>query len=418
MNIQDIYYDKTKKLQAFIQNPLIEAPLKSSVDIKYDKHQKESEPILSQVLSPFEAFKNGFEKAIASYIKLGQEEIIKNKVISQPQIKSEETLIIEKLIKNLLKDFDSVKFIKKEDRYLAISEGKLYQFSALLERVNFNQINLNFLELECYKYLLDSGCLINQPSLPSIITRPTEEDFDRADPEHLCQALSFAEKSAINIYTGDFYVAMNSLLRGDIEQTLYFELLPHGFSQSAQINHCLKETLLHVVVAVSGLNKLPDYTPSLNAEGQLPKYLYRVENDLPKNILKNRKWAVLKGGGITTEMGFISTSFKKPVGYFLSEDAKVGIMIKNLKGKKITPLSQFGNGEREILLPPTQMQWLYYKDIITDIFRNQMTLFIAKPVTVSPELTLDFVPRSPEDWIVKTLESSENLLLDIGTAIV
>jgi hypothetical protein len=67
-------------------------------------------------------------------------------------------------------------------------------------------------------------------------------------------------------------------------------------------------------------------------------------------------------------MGFISILFSKSAEGFLSETSQAGILIKNLKGKKITPLSQIAS-EREILLPPTQMRWLYHKDIVTDIYK-------------------------------------------------
>ncbi len=404
MNALDSYRDKAE-LGAFIQNsqlmPTMISP--SSVEVKQEKHRQASEPILSNLLTPFEAFKNGCEKAIASYIKLGQEDIKKNDLVLQAQGKTEETQLLEQLIKSLLDDFDSVKFIQMNQRYLAIANGKIYQFSSLLERVNFNQIELTDSELETYHQLLDSGRLFQTPYIYSLGRRPTEQDFKELDPENLCDALSLAEKEAINIYTSNFYSAMNSLMRGHIDQAIDHYQIPLMLTASAKVNHCIKETLLHIAVTVSGLNKLPDYHPPLGPDGEPQKYLYRAENSLPEEILKKRKWAVLKGGGVTTEMGFISSAFEKPVPGFFSEHSQAGVMIKNLKGKKITPLSQFGNGEREILLPPTQLQWLYYKDIITDIYKNQMTLFIAKPVTVDPELSLDFVSRSPDEWVVHPL---------------
>ena len=181
-------------------------------------------------------------------------------------------------------------------------------------------------------------------------------------------------------------------------------------------NHGIKEVLLHVAVAVSGLNKLPDYTPPLGEDGKPLKYLYRAEGELPEDILKKRKWAVLQGGGITTEMGFLSTSYFKPAEGFFSEHSTSGILIRSLKGKKITPLSQFGNAEREILLPPTQMQWQYHKEIITDIFKRTMSLFIAKPVTVAPELAIDYKPRKKGEWLVKTISPKDNLMFGLDVA--
>lgn len=421
MDIHRIYEDSLKNIQLFIQNNLLISPLvptpSSEAAKKYLKHEENSALILWDLLSPYEAFKEGCERAIASYIKLGQEDILKTKVVSEQQPKSEETKLLEDLIKSLLNDFDSVKFIKKEDRYLALAGGKLYQFSTLLERVNFNQIELTPSELESYHQLLDSGRLFQTPYIFSRSKRPDEQDFEQLDSEHLCEALTLGEKEAINIYTGNFYIAMNSLMRGNIDLAIECQNVPESFSHQEKRNHCIKETLLHIAVAVSGLNKLPDYQP-IGTDGEQQKYLYRAENFLPEDVLKKRQWAVLQGGGITTEMGFLSTAFSKPVSGFFSENTQVGVMIRSLKGKKITPLSQFGSDEREILLPPTQMQWLYQKVITTDINKNPMTLFIAKPVTVKPELTLDYVPLSPQEWLVKAMNDNDEDLLDVDLATV
>ena len=62
------------------------------------------------------------------------------------------------------------------------------------------------------------------------------------------------------------------------------------------------------------------------------------------------------------------------------------------------------------------MQWLYYKDIVTDIFKNQMILFIAEPVTLAPELAIDFAPRSPEEWLVKFFNPKDNFLSSVEAA--
>ncbi|WP_068467108.1 hypothetical protein [Candidatus Protochlamydia phocaeensis] len=411
-NIQQTQLAKMKLAENFLISPLYH-PLFAQTTEKYEKHLKNSEPILSDVLTPYEAFKEGFERAIASFIKLGQEGQVKKKIVSEAQTKNLETELLENLIKGLLKDFDSVKFIKKDQRYLALYQGKIYQFSTLLERVNFNQISLSEEDLQAYHKLLDEGALYNKPYLSIRGGRPLEEDFDQLDPGELCRHLSFAEKEAINIYTGNFYRTMNALMRGDIDGAIesnYF--LPDVFTVKAKANQTIKEALLHIAVAVSGLNKLPDYVPPPGPDGKPQKYLYRGERDLPESVLAKRKWAVLQGGEITNEMGFLSTAYGKPADAFFNEFTEVGVMIKSLKGKKITPLSQFGNSEREILLPPTQMQWLYQKDIITDIYKRQMTLFIAKPVSVP----IPSAGISVDDFI-QTINPEENVFFGIDTAI-
>ncbi len=377
---------------------------------KYEKHVEQSELILSGILTPYEAFKEGFERAIASFIKLGQEGQVKNKIISEVQNKTIETELLEQLIKNLLKDFDSVKFVKKDNRYLAISGGKLYQFSTLLERANFNLISLSKEDIEAYQALLDNNQLLHQPYLHTTGHKPSERDFDDLDPDNLCRTISFAEKEAINVYTGNFYRTMNALMRGNIDDAIkYNYLLPDMLSPQAKANQTIKESLLHIALAVSGLNKLPDYVPPNGPDGKPAKYLYRAEGYVPDDVLAKRKWAVLQGGEITTEMGFISTAFEKPASGFFNEHSQAAILIKNLKGKKVTPLSQFGNAEREILLPPTQMQWLYHKDIITDIFKKQIALFIAKPVTVN------LPSHDTPDTFVNTIDPKDNLMWGVDT---
>ena len=55
---------------------------------KIEKHIEESLPILENQLSPFEAFRKGCEIAIASYIKLGNEGCVTEKLVYGPQEKN------------------------------------------------------------------------------------------------------------------------------------------------------------------------------------------------------------------------------------------------------------------------------------------------------------------------------------------
>ncbi|MCE2982526.1 MAG: hypothetical protein LW832_03055 [Parachlamydia sp.] len=372
---------------------------------KAEKHAKESEPILAGTLTPYEAFKEGFERAIASFIKLGNEGTVK-KITSETPLKNIETELMEELIKNLLTDFNSVRFIEKNGSYFAICKGKLYHFSSLLEKTNFNLIELSPVNLAIYHSYMVQGMLYQKPVLNG--KRPTSKDFIDADPEKICRTITFAEKEAINIYTGSFYSVMNNMLRGNIREAIQYFYAP--LTEKEHVNHAIKEALLHIAVAVHGLNRLPDYTPPINADGQTQKYLYRSDGYLPDSVLEERKWAVLNGGEWTTETGFISSAYFKPT--FFGEHVTCATLIKNLKGKKITPLSQFGEGEREVLLPPTQMQWKYKKEIITDIYKNTMHLFIAKPVTVNPP----FDPAITKDTYVQTIDPKDNLFLGMDIA--
>ncbi len=389
---QDILITQTK---SFI-NPLFEY-----IQKKFKKHEKQSEFILTNVMTPFEAIKEGAEKAIASYIKMGNEGLVTQKLVLGPQPKTKETNQAELLVKQLLKDFNSIKFIKIDNVYLAISTDNIYNFSKILERVDFNQITLTNEELLNYHALLNSDNICNKPFLNNILRRPTRQDFIDLDPENLCSSLTFPEKEAINIYTSSYYYVMNSLMRGNIDEAVEGDYSCFdSCSKEEQANRTLKEAFLHIAVAVSALNKLPDFVPPLGTDGECQKYLYRSESNLPNSILDQRKRAILEGGKVTREMGFLSTAFSKPAAGFFSEFTRSTIMLKGLKGKKITPLSQFGEVEREVLIPPTQVQWLYCKDIVTDVYKNTMTLFIAKPVNTPFNISTLEDQDKKEAWLL------------------
>ena len=342
--------------------------LTTSVILQKAKKRKEkAKPILANVITPYAAFEQGCEEAIANFIKLGTESKEKVPLLQGPQQKTVETKIIETLLKSLLTNYNSVKFVQNGDKYVAHFKGKTFDLVNTLQKANFNHMSFSNKELASYKSLLDTGVLEEQPILNGY--RPTATDFNNADPDGRYQALSYGEKAAINIYTGSAFIAMNSLLRGNIQSMA-------GFNPTA-LNKNVKENLLHIAIAVHGLNKIPDYVPS-GLAGVPPKYVYRSEGEIPEQVLAKRKWSVMQGGQVSWEMGFISTAHQSPT--FLNFGTKQGILFKNLKGKYIAPLSRF-TGEREVLFPPTQVQWKYQKEIVVDGFRK-MNLFIAKPVTV------------------------------------
>jgi hypothetical protein len=47
-----------------------------------------------------------------------------------------------------------------------------------------------------------------------------------------------------------------------------------------------------------------------------------------------------------------------------------------------------------------------------------MALFIAKHVTVMPEITLDYAPRPDDEWLVKTIDPKKHLFFGVDVAIV
>lgn len=342
---------------------------------RVERIRKAAEPILSGEITAFKAFQEGCEKPLAAYLKVGNEDRLIRRIEEGKEVVNEETKTAAFLLKQLLSDIDSVTFIKIGSDYFAVTEHANYDLKKLLEVANFNQITFSKAMLAVYHDLIDYSILKEQPKLPFVWGRPTNKDFIKNDPEAISHHLSLAEKEAINIYTGKAYLQINAFLRGDLDAVVA------NHQSAGEINEKLREALLHAAVAVSGLNKIPDFVPPKNPDGTTPKYLFRGESTIPESLFAKRKWAVEQGGEVTLECGFISTSYGKPNEYFFNENSKSAIMFKNAKGKKVTQLSQYGGAAREILLPPTHIQWRYHKDIITDKEKKVIALFLAKPVS-------------------------------------
>lgn len=339
-----------------------------------ERHVRDAEPILTGKMSAFKAFLKGSEKAIAAYLKLDNEDRQLRRIKEGEEIVYEETLIIAEVLKDLLEDIHSVEFKKAGSDYFVMTKKGSYDLNKLLEFANFNQVIFSSSALNRYHDYIDMNIIKAKPYLPGSWGRPTDADFIKADPKGLCKKLVLAEKEAINIYTGSDYRDMNAFLRRDLESLgVYWE------ESAENINSRFKEVILHSAIAVSGLNKMPDYAPPPNPDGSIPQYLFRGESSTPEQVLDIRKSAVEAGGEVTLEGGFLSTSYGKPV--FFGEYSNCGIMFKNLKGKDITPLSMFGKGESEVLIPPTHLQWRYYKEVISDNLKRKIPLFLVKPVT-------------------------------------
>jgi hypothetical protein len=336
----------------------------------------------------FEAFKSGdYRQLIAIFEKNDQVQWIYP--CPGTPIPSAATELLQKIVLDLLADFDSLYFIKNKNVLHLVFKDKTYQFSSILKSANLHQLQIGETELSQYHDLLQSDQLYQKPHVDSLGRSPSEEDFAKMDPSNQCGALTLSEKEAINIYTGKLFRKMNAFLRGDIEVAL------QDLSEE-EWNHWIKELLLHSVVAISGLHKLPDYQVTDEKE----MYLYRAEKDLPSLEMNKRCWAVMCGGGITSERGLISTASQRPSEDYLNESTKVGILIENLRGKDITFLSRCEKQEREVVIPPTQLQWLYTAKMQDCATQKTIYLFVARPVKVCPEYTID-VEIPSEDFLVQ-----------------
>lgn len=342
----------------------------SSNPERAEKHRKNAEPILNGSMSAFRAFQDGKETAISAYLKLDNEDRPMRRIREGEEVRNEETMIMADIIKSLLMDYNSVEFIKQNNKIYVVIKGESHDLKQLLDFTNFNQITFTEASLKKYHDYIDLY-FGYKPWLNN--GRPSNNDFTKRDPEGNCKKLNFAEKEAINIYTGSAYLDMNALLRNKLNNFLN--------NSPYTINKSLKEMLLHAAVAVSGLNKMPDFEPTKNNDGTFPKYIYRGESYVSDSILEERLEAVKEGGDVTLEGGFLSAAYGKPVNGFFGEHSKCGIMFRNVKGKKIISLSMFGQSEREVLLPPTHVQWRYHKNVISDHAKNTVALFLAIPVT-------------------------------------
>lgn len=330
--------------------------------------------------NPFKDFCHGAEQAVAAYLLQGNENGVKHQLYFGPQNITSETIKAKKIIDSLLDDYESVSFYKKNGQFYAAIGNEKIDFSATIKRVNFNHIKLSYDQLVVYNRLFNTQNFLNKPMRAGFDNTPVDKDyFEENDPKKICKNITLAEKKAINIYTGSFHESMNALMRGKIDHCINCNgALPSYLSKTKKINLTLKETILHVTAAVGGLNKLPDYDPPKNSDGTKPQYLYRGEGEEMKEL---RRKAMQDGGEVTMELGFISASYEKPASSFFNEYSGNGILIKNVNGKNITPLSQFQDAEREILLPPTQLQWLYHKEVKAPN-GNKLNLFLAIPVRV------------------------------------
>lgn len=315
--------------------------------------------------------------------------ITKQAPVFGPQSKNSETMAMENILHELLRDYESVKF-KFKDRKLFVryrdtqtAQIKTVDMSPLLTNVNFNHISLSPSCITKYEnYLTNSSQLGYKLNKHKFNVKPENQSaFDEKSGP--CGKLRLGEKKAINIYTGKMYTPMNLFLRGEFKAAADHILNDDGVHSDYQFeedkrNQAYKECLLHCAVAIAALNQIPDYRDD--------KYLFRCEgNGVPDEVIKNRIKAVNDGGGVTLEMGLISTAYHKPAESFISSDTKAFIIFHVRNGKNVTQVSQYGKSEREILLPPTQIYWKYHKEVKAkniDNHNRDVHLFYALPMTV------------------------------------
>jgi len=227
--------------------------------------------------------------------------------------------------------------------------------------VNYDSIFLTDEQLGKYNAFLESSRIGYVPWVPGMPMgqMPKDEDFERAAdqagvPRDTYSAMTLAEKKAVNLYTQNLYEFMNKLARCDVDGAIASWRVDVGLEKApgATEDEIIKQGLLHLCVAISGLNKIPDF---INPTGS--KFLYRtmeLDNEPAAAFVRERAELSLQRG-ISREP-FMSTSVGIPV-----LPGQVSVLVRNVGGKDVRGLSAMGSTEAEILIPSKKVQWLYYR---------------------------------------------------------
>lgn len=330
---------------------------------------------------------NGLEDAIMNYLNTNIPLPSVDRLLVQgPQKKNEETCILEEVISVIFKDPDQLTFEIKPNTFecyikdsqgetVKNADGKPVELGDLLKKANMNHISLSKEQLNEFKAFFNNTHLskdvhlkINSRYIPTNPKLPEEEN-----------ELSRIEKAALQLYISETHFSpIQKLLQGRVDEFV------QDFN-SSEVDAFLKPYLLIGVVGVSALNRLPDFESNQDSQ-----FLYRYDMSLPDSKIQERIHAVHEGGLVTTETGFISTSHSRPAEFF--KDGNVITLFEQCKAKSVENLSPLN--EREVTLPPTQVQWKYHHEFI-DHSGKKIHLFVAKAVTTPTEAST----RLPDETI-------------------
>lgn len=239
---------------------------------------------------------------------------------------------------------------KRDDNFIVkFGESKEYNVTEILKYANLNHLEISEQDAQSYMAFLATDEAKYPPHKPneakpkvptklSSVAEMSEYDKGVLDSNPELASMMQAERMAINIYSTGFYRPANSMLRGgDISEKE------------------IKELICTTGMAVAGLNKIDE---------EKPVNTFRAEKDTPDEVLKSRVNAA-ENGGVTIESGFISSAMDKPdtsFGFKNTSDTNVGVVFQNLVGKNINAMSAFP-GEREFLIPPTQVAWQHHVNV-------------------------------------------------------
>ncbi len=167
--------------------------------------------------------------------------------------------------------------------------------------------------------------------------------------ERMKGAMASAEALSIAFYTGNGYIPMNRVLRGDVAK------LP------------LLENIIYS--AASGLNKLDKF------EGTV----YRTEN-LNVSMLKAIR-ETLKVGNIVLEEVFLSTTRLANLGFAKpSSGVNISYAIQSKTGRSVVSLSAFQSEDEVLFAPGTAFRVLSYSEEVT----QKPNSFLGIPLSSVP----------------------------------
>jgi hypothetical protein len=281
-------------------------------------------------------------------------------ILHGPLNKSKYTYALEELVQAILTN-QGMEFSlndKKEPVLLVGRDKKIFYINEIIKHADLSHINIADSNLqEAYIDFLKNKA-INKPTFEEKLgVFITEQEFIDRDLKQVSGNLSYAEKCAINLYTGAECSDMNQLLRGSPN-------LGHNPLLS------LQTAILNVSFCASGLNKIPVQSYS---------FAIRSESLLPQPILDQRLAAV-ENADITFERGFVSTS---SAAINIQFDGPVKILFTGgILGQDISHLSYYP-GEAEVLMIPTQMKWSGYTE------QNGKYYLHAQPVRTLSGLSVE-----------------------------
>lgn len=245
-----------------------------------------------------------------------------NPILYGPLNKNEETKQLEHIGRELIKNWkNSSSRVQGRIIYVDVA-GKTYNLNTILQKANLQQIVYSDEEIDAVK-----------------------DQFSSFNPR--VSDVPLAYQSVVYDYTrGHTY--FNDILRNAGIDTGYFN--PDVFLLR------LRDTCL-----LLGYLNTPNQTP-------LPDFVVRGEEVFCADQHANRITSA-SIGGVTTNLGFLSTSNAKEVhkGF---RYGSVSLCFVALRGKDVSKISPFP--QNEVILPPCQLRWLFHYNDGKDRFTAQI----------------------------------------------